>query len=205
MLRKTSLHTQPTRRYSRLFKVKRIKNNETIMKLNILIISLAFILFGCKKFDKLTQFYVTFDETAVVPATAGVNFPFNILTPDVETNSESTFEVNDTRKDLIEEIILTTLDLTISSPSDADFSFLEFLSVYIKADGLDEVKIAWKETIPQTTKVLKLDLTGADLKEYIKSDKFTLRLNTKTDETINSDHHIKIHSAFYVDAKVLGQ
>ena len=112
------------------------------MKSNILIISLAFILFGCKKFDKLTQFYVTFDETAVVPATAGVNFPFNILTPDVETNSESTFEVNDTRKDLIEEIILTTLDLTISSPSDADFSFLESISVYIKADGLDEVKIA---------------------------------------------------------------
>lgn len=175
------------------------------MKLNILIISLAFILFGCKKFDKLTQFYVTFDETAVIPATAGVNFPFNILTPDVETNSESTFEVNDTRKDLIEEIILTTLDLTISSPSDADFSFLESISVYIKADGLDEMKIAWKETIPQTAKVLKLDLTGADLKEYIKSDKFTLRLNTKTDETINSDHHIEIHSIFYVDAKVLGQ
>nr|WP_299206097.1 hypothetical protein [uncultured Brumimicrobium sp.] len=48
-------------------------------------------------------------------------------------------------------------------------------------------------------------MTGADLKEYIKADKFTLRLNTKTDETINSDHHIENHSVFYVDAKILGQ
>jgi len=50
-----------------------------------------------------------------------------------------------------------------------------------------------------------LDLTGADLKEYIKADKFTLRLNTITDEVMNQDYHINIHSVFYVDAKVLGQ
>jgi len=134
-----------------------------------------------------------------------MNLPFDVLTPDVETNSESTFEVNDTRKDLIEEIILTTLNLTVSSPSNADFSFLESIDIYISAEGQNEVKIAWKESIPANTSVLKLDLTGADLKEYIKADKFTLRLNTITDEVMNQDYHINIHSVFYVDAKVLGQ
>ena len=59
--------------------------------------------------------------------------PFDVLTPDIETNSDSEFEVNDTRKDLIEEIKLTELKFKIISPDDTDFSFFESLEVYISA------------------------------------------------------------------------
>ena len=77
--------------------------------------------------------------------------------------------------------------------------------MYISADGLDEVKIAGKVNVPADVAVLDLDITGVDLKEYIKADKFSLRLNTVTDELLTSDHHIDIHSEFFVDAKILGQ
>jgi hypothetical protein len=96
------------------------------------------------------------------------------------------------------------LDLTITSPSNADFSFLKSINVYISAEGLNEVKIAWKENVPSDVTLLSLDVTGVDLKEYIKADKFSLRLNTETDELLASDHHIDVHSAFFVDAKILG-
>jgi hypothetical protein len=171
----------------------------------ILVLSIILSLFGCKKVDKLTQFNMEFNATEVIPSSTGINLPLNILTPDIETNSVSTFEVNNTHKDLIEEITLTTLSLTITSPSNADFSFLQSIDVYISANGLDEVKIASKENVPTDVTVLNLDVTGIDLKEYIKADKFSLRLNTVTDELLTSDHHIDIHSEFFVDAKILGQ
>jgi hypothetical protein len=175
------------------------------MRKQILVLGIILSIFGCKKIDKLTQFDMEFNATAVIPSSTGINLPFNILTPDVETNFESIFEVNDTRNDLVEEIILTTLDLTITSPSNADFSFLKSINVYISAEGLNEVKIAWKDNVPSDVTVLNLDVTGVDLKEYIKADKFSLRLNTETDELLDSDHHIDVHSVFFVDAKILGQ
>lgn len=175
------------------------------MRKQILVSGIIISIFGCNVIDKLTQFDMEFNETAVIPSSTGINLPFNILTPDIETNSESTFAVNDTRKDLIEEIILKTLDLKITSPSNADFSFLKSINLYISAVGLNEVKIAWKDNIPSDATILNLDVTGVDLKEYIKADKFSLRLNTETDELLASDYHIDIHSVFFVDAKILGQ
>lgn len=160
---------------------------------------------GCKKIDKLTQFNMNFDQTAVIPASSSINLPFNILTPEMETNSASTFEIHDTRKDLIEEIKLTTLALTLTSPSNTDFSFLKSISLYISADGLPETKIAWRDDIPQDVSVLNLTVANTDIKEYIKKDNFSLRLNTVTDEVLTQDHEIAIHSLLFVDAKILGQ
>lgn len=165
-----------------------------------------FLLIGCKKLDKLTQFNMEYNETVVIQSTTGVNLPFNIGTPDIESNSESTFAVNDTRKDLIEEIILKQLDLTLTTPSNGDLGFLKDIEIYIKADGLSEEKVAWKNDIPTNVdKYIELETTSKDLKEYIKKDNFSLKVTTTTDELITSDHHINIHSVFFVDAKILGQ
>ena len=85
----------------------------------------SFLLNSCKKVDQFTQFNMDFNNEIIIPSTIGINLPINILTPEMETNSESTFELNDTRKDLIEEIRLTSLTISLQSPNGADFSFLE--------------------------------------------------------------------------------
>lgn len=173
---------------------------------NLVIGMAAFVLLlACDKIDELTKFDITYKSEVTIPGTVGVDLPFDIFTPDVETNSESEFEVNDTRKDLIEEIRLTELTLKITSPEEADFSFLESIEIYIYAEDLDEIKIAEKTDIdPDTGDVLDMDVIDVDLQEYIKKDKFNLRLNTVTDEVISSDHEIEVSSTFFVDAKILG-
>ena len=164
------------------------------------------VLIGCKKIDKLTQFDMDYNETIVIPSSSGINLPFNLFTPDIKSNSESTFAVNDTRKDLIEEIILTQLDLTLTSPSNGDLGFLKSIEIYLSADGLSDVKVAWKDDIPSSVdKYLELETTNIDLKEFIKKDEFALKVTTVTNEILTSDHHIDVHSVFFVDAKVLGQ
>ena len=163
------------------------------------------ILGGCSKIDELTKFNMDYDQTVILPSSTGVNLPFDMFTPDTETNSETEFSVNDTRKDLIEEIKLTKLELRITSPSEADFSFLNSIEVFLSAEGLDEIKIAYLNEVQDNVgNDLSLDTSDVDLKEYIKKDKFYLRLNTVTDEVMGQDHEIEVKSTFFVDAKILG-
>ncbi|AEV33271.1 hypothetical protein Oweho_2299 [Owenweeksia hongkongensis DSM 17368] len=176
------------------------------MKKLLLLTAIVFIsTVACKKIDELTQFEMEYNESVVIPSSSGLNLPFNLFTPEVESNSESAFAVNDTRKDLIEEIQLIELELTVSSPSNSDFSFLKSIDVYISAEGLSERRIAWGDNIPENKSSIQLETTDADLQEFIKKDEFKLRLNTITDEAMSSDHTIDVHSVFFVDAEILGQ
>lgn len=169
----------------------------------VTLISISFL--GCKKIDKLTQFNMEYNSTATIPSSTGMNLPFNVLTPDVETNSTSTFKANNTRKDLIEEVILKKLDLTVTSPSGRTFSFLKAINIYINADGLSEAKIAYKDSVPQNAgNKLILNTTNTNLKEYLTKTEYSLRVNAVTDEIISPDYEINIHSVFFVDAKILG-
>ena len=160
---------------------------------------------SCDKLDELTKFDMDYDQTVVIPSTTGVDLPFDIFTPEKETNSSTEFEVNDTRKDLIEEIVLKKLVMTVEAPEGEDFSFLESIIIYMSAEDLPEIKIAWNEEVSATAgEQLELVTTAEDLKEYIKKDSYTLRLKTVTDEFLSSDYEINIATTFFVDAKILG-
>lgn len=174
-------------------------------KLLFTLSALIILLIGCDKIDELTQFDLKYNQSLVIPSSTGVKLPFNILTPDIESNSESTFSSNNTNKDLIEEIKLTKMELTLSSPKNGDFGFLKSIEIFISAEGVPEQRIAWNENIANDIdKNLQLETTDTDLKEFIKKEKYKLRLNTVTDEVITSDHHIEVKSVFFVDAKILG-
>ncbi len=107
---------------------------------------------------------------------------------------------------MVEEISLKTLTLTLTDPSESNFSFLNEIHIYISAEGLDETEIAWKTNITDDTGVvLSLETTGVNLKDYILKDNFSLRVNTKTNKLLSADHYIDLDAAFFVDAKILGQ
>ncbi|WP_422359781.1 hypothetical protein [Reichenbachiella sp.] len=161
---------------------------------------------SCSEIDKLTQFNMRYSSTVTIPSSSIVSLPINLDTPDINSNSESTFSGNNTRKDLIEEIRLTEMTLTISSPTDGTFSFLEAISISISANGLPDNEIAFLNNIPDNgSNTITLDVSDDDIKEYLTQDKFKLKVSTTTDETIEQDHDIEINSTFFVDAKILGQ
>lgn len=161
---------------------------------------LLVFLFSCEKW---TQFEMDFNSQAVIPSSVGISLPVNIETPEQETNSETTFAVNDTRKDLIEEIRLLDLEITIDVPNGSDFSFLESIEIYLAAEDLTEVLIASNSNITPDTEKLILTPEDKDLQEYIKKEDFSIRLVTITDELITQDHQLTIYSNFFVDAKIL--
>ncbi len=176
------------------------------IKITFLFIILALMVFdACEAIDKLTHFKMDYDETISIPSTIGINLPFNLFTPNITTNSQEVFEINDTRKDMIEMIQLTEMEFEIITPEGEDFSFLTSIEVYINAEDLEEVNIAWNTNIGEDPGgTIQLETSNDDLKEYIKKDSFNLRVKTVTDEIILTDHEINVHSTFFVDAKILG-
>jgi len=176
------------------------------MKKLTLLISIIMLTYGsCKEIDKLTHFNMDYSSEITIEPTFIIDLPINIWTPDIPTNSETTFENNDTRTDLIEKIILTHLNMTITSPSTQSFNFLKTIEVYIDAEGLDEKKMAWLVEIPKTgLKTITLEITDDDLKDYIKKDEYKLRTHTVTRELISTSTDIEIKSSFFVDANILG-
>ena len=173
-------------------------------KLTTIFLGLLLLLSGCKKANELTKFDINYTTTATIPSSTGLNIPFNIATPDIETNTDSKFQINNTRKDKVESITLKKLELVLKSPSTGNFNFLKSIEVYINAEEIQELKAAWKEPITEdgVTKLL-LDVSSADLLPFILKSEFGLRLRTVTDELIMSDQEIEINSTFTVDAKLL--
>ena len=85
----------------------------------VAIAAISIILGSCKLIDQLTQFNVDYSTNFTIPATSVLGLPIpilNIVQPDgVTTNSTQTFTNNNTRSDLLEEVLLKKLVLVLCS------------------------------------------------------------------------------------------
>lgn len=166
------------------------------------------IVAGCKKsdeiLDKLTTFYYDPNYVVDVPASPFASIPIDFLTPEMGTQSDIQYTANNTRADLVKHIELTQLDLAVQSPEGGTLSFLKSITIYAKADGLPEVEVASKDNVPDDVGgTLNLDVTGVDLTEYFKKDKYQLRISVTTDEAVKEAYKINAHARFEIKANAL--
>lgn len=171
----------------------------------IIYLSLILALTSCKKqFEGLTNFTMEFSSQAKVESSVGINLPFNISTPPIETNAEAKFSTENTRTDLVEEIFIESLTIEITSPNSADFSFLENIKISLSADGETDLQVGWKTPVPSSAgATLELDVTPDDLQRFIVKDEFKLKIEVTTDELLAQDHYFDVKSSFKVKAKLL--
>lgn len=170
----------------------------------VFIVVLGLTLPSCNQFESFTHFKIKYTQSAVVQSSVGVDLPFNINTPPRETNAEQEFKNNDTQTEFVQSIFLNEGRLEITAPEGEDFSFLQKITLYIKSDGLDEIELASLDPVPADAgSIIDLVPTQADLQEYIKKEKFSLRLNVVTDEILTRDHHFNIYSTYSVKAEIL--
>ena len=175
------------------------------MKRIILFILISISINSCKKVDEFTQFNIDYTVNLAFNSSLPIAVPVDISIPPQETNSSTTFESNDTRKDKIEQINLTKMYLQITSPPSEDFSFLDEVEIFIKANGLSEISLAFKKDISNSIgNYLELTVNGNDFKEYIKKDSFEIRVRAVFDEQVLNDTNVKCYMRFFVDARVLG-
>lgn len=168
--------------------------------------TISVIISSCKLIDKLTKFDVDYSTSYTIPASPIPGILGDIFTPDITTNSSQVFTNNNTKSDLLEEVLLKKLKLTITSPSGKKFDFLKSADVFVSADGLPELKVASISEIDDATVGNSIELTPTtqDLKEYIKKSTIRIRVMNTTDKIVTEDININIDATFAVDAKILG-
>ena len=172
-------------------------------KIIIVIISLFFISTSCNKFDNLVTFYVDDQTTTTIKSSSPVSLPIELPTPDITTNSENEFKKNNTNVDLVKDIYITQLKLTITSPENKTFSFLKSIHIYISTNENNEIELAYKEDVNSNSQSIDLDLTKEKLDTYVKADSYKLRTKATTRETLTQDVDIQIDLQFKVTAKTL--
>jgi hypothetical protein len=181
-----------------------IKRTFTLMKKLLLLLFVSVFVFGgCKNEGIGINFKMDYTSSFTIEAGGGINLPIEIFTPEVTTDSEAEFEANDTRKDKIQEIKLESLSLTITSPEGQNFDFMKNIYLYINAEGLEEQRYAFIENIPEGYASINLNADGVDLAEYIKKDKFSLRVKAVQDKTMTRDIDVSAAMVFAVRANPL--
>jgi len=172
----------------------------------LVVSALILNIISCKKLDEFTKFTITSDTESVIESVIGINLPIDLPTPTITTNIEQEMEEQNSKKDLIEYANLTKLELSIKSPTSANFDFLNDIEIFIKGNGLSKQKIAELHNIPETgLTFIKLKIVpNVDLTNYIKLDKYFLDISVKTDQVNLQDVTLGIHSEVFVDAKILG-
>ena len=164
-----------------------------------LAVLLTFATIACDTIDDLLTFYINQEATIVVES----NFPIGLVAFDpvtVPTNSEETFKNNKTRAELVKDVTLNKLTLTIPEAEGADFDFLKKIEIYIAAEGLNEVKVAFLDEVPLNQKTIELKLTNAKLDEYLKKDNYTIRTKAELRSSVVSDVDVKAAMRFKVTA-----
>ena len=141
---------------------------------------------ACDTLDEQFVFYINKEKVkAITPA-----FPVGQLTVldnmTILANADTVFMRNRTRAELVKEMTLDKFTLSITDSTgikidstSADFDFLESVDVYISADSLEEVRVAYLEDIPANDSTLNyainLNLTNVKLDAYLKKDKYIIQ------------------------------
>jgi hypothetical protein len=169
-------------------------------KKNTILVLLALMIVSCSEVDKLLTFSISDQTTFKVNSGLPFNSPFEVATPDVTTNSTSEFSINNTNVDLIKDVKLDELKLSITSPADKTFSFLKSVHMYISTTADDEIELAFLDNISSTTNTINLTCTTQKLDKYIKASSYKIRTSVTTKETLTQETTIKADMKFKVTA-----
>lgn len=171
----------------------------------LLFVAASFLFASCEELKELLSFEITHSQTFTMPAQfvlPGANLPGSPVA--VTTNSEESFKNNNTRADLVKDVTLSKLVLTIQDPASEDFGFLKDVEIFISADDVPEVRLAYLNDIPANAgKTLELTSTNAKLDKFIKAPSFSIRTRATVDEAVTQDVTIKTDMTFKVTADPL--
>ena len=173
------------------------------MKKVTFICILSFLsIIGCKKIGQLLTFEISNSENITIPASGLLSVPIISPVP-VTMHSEETFESNNTNANLVKDVSLKSLTLTITDPAAENFNFLESITIFIGTDQNDKVLLASLDTIPTGVSIIQLISGKARLDKYIKASSYTLYTEVTIRSNVTKQLTVRADSKFKVTADPL--
>ena len=170
--------------------------------LALILLACSFLFSSCKKLGRLLTFEISNSEMITIPATSLVAIPVVSPVP-VTVNSQESFENNKTQANLVKDVSLQKLTLSITNPANETFNFLKGISIYIGTDQSDKILLASLDNIPMNVSSLQLISSNAKLDKYIKASSYTLYTEISLRAANSKDLTVKAESKFRVTADPL--
>jgi len=164
--------------------------------------AILFSVFSCKKLNELLTFNINVENNFTVGASGPISIPFDILTPQVTTNSTQQFQNNNSDANKVKDIKLKKVDLQITSPAGKTFSFLESVHIYVSTNANDEIELAYLDNISTTATTISLIPTTASLDKYVKASSYSLRTKIVTKQALTQNVEVKNLCQFQVTANL---
>lgn len=180
--------------------MKSIKNEKMKTKKYIVFAFFGLLTISCNAIDALLTFSIDNQTTVTIPTGFPANTALDLVTPEITSNSSTVFENNNTKAELVKEVRLKEMKLTVINPTNKSFSFLKSIRMYISTTDNDEIELAFLDNINSTSNTINLTCTSEKLDKYIKATNFKLRIRAITKETITQEVSIKANMKFQVTA-----
>jgi len=158
--------------------------------------------FGCKKVAELLTFEISDSQDIKIPASSVINVPFISPVP-VTMNSQQSFQNNKTSANLVKDVRLTKLTLTISDPATENFNFLQSIKIYIGTNDSDKVLLASQDNVPTGVSTIELVSSNTQLDKYIKASSYTLYTEVALRSSVAEQITVRADSKFRVTADPL--
>ena len=157
---------------------------------------------GCKKLNELLTFDINSSENITIPASTLISVPIISPVP-VTVNSQESFENNNTKANLVKDVILKKLTLTITNPATENFNFLKSIELSIGTDDDDKIPLASLNNIPVNVSAIELISSNSKLDKYIKASSYTIYTQVKLRSNVTKELTVRANSRFIVTADPL--
>jgi hypothetical protein len=154
--------------------------------------------------NRATTFRYPTEVSFTIPSTPTIIQPLFLVSNEVQTSSSQEFKNNNTSVNLVKNVALEKLTLSIVNPQTQTFRFLRSIKIYMVAEGLPEIEIASNTDIPSDAgQTIELTTTKANLDSYIKKDKYRLRNEVVLREPTTQNIDARANMTFLVTADLI--
>ncbi|HEY4652059.1 MAG TPA: hypothetical protein VIG72_11630 [Pontibacter sp.] len=155
---------------------------------------------ACDSLDEQFTFYLNRERELVIAPNIAAGKPTELAPITILTRADTTFRSHRTRAELVKEITLDKFVLSIKDSSGTDFDFLERVEVFMSADTLAEVRVAYLEDVPANDTTLNfainLNLTNARVDDFLKGEKYTIRTRAVLRKSVTKDVKVTANARF---------
>ena len=103
---------------------------------------------------------------------------------------------------LVKDIKLNNLTMTITDPQNQTFGFLKSVHLYISTDSANEIELAYLDSIPPAATSISLLTTQLPLDSYVKSATYKLRTQAVCRQLLSQNSTIDVKLRFKVTANL---
>ena len=144
-------------------------------------IALVLALAACVSSAGCSRLPVTFDVSTrgqtVIPKGTPVEQLVGTLGfgqfANLDLSESQEFKSNDVQKRHIDRARVKSLDLRIVNPQTQDFDFIEQITFYVEAPGLERKRIARKQ-VPRDARAFACELDDVELAPYVRAPQMTI-------------------------------